>query len=509
MRPTLLRSLVAALLLGLPLLAGEARALFGGVDYAKHVVALSVTYQTWNEDRPWAKNNPSRRVASAVVVEGPLLLTRAHIVADATLIHVERDGNSRPWPARVVHVDPEIDLALLDVEDPAFFDGLAPAAMARGVPTGGSVTSVRWNKRQLEAGNSRVSTVMVASNRYGNVEHHYLQVRTDLEGGGWAEPVFRGKALIGVTSSQESQRARVLPIEIIRAYLDRVGEPGGYRGFPHLDVVWQNNQDRALTDFLRFPGDPRGVLIRRTRRGGSSCGTLQERDILLSLDGHEIDATGNFDHPRYGKLRFTQIAIEGRRAGDRIPATVWRDGQEQAVTIELRTYPSEARLIPWRRDNRAPPYIVAGGLIFRLLDGAFLRTWGSSWDENGPTGLVTRYHLQTHGQTPEQRRLVIISSVLPDRYNLGYHDVSNIVVESVNGRSVDSIEDVAASFAASDDGFHVVRLEPNSERVELVLDATTYAEASERILTAYGVPQAMRASEIVLPELGGQCEAAP
>ena len=48
--------------------------------------------------------------------------------------------------------------------------------------------------------------------------------------------------------------------------------------------------------------------------------------------------------------------------------------------------------------------------------GAFLRTWGSNWDENGPTGLVTRYHLQTHGQTPEQRRLVIISSVLPDRY---------------------------------------------------------------------------------------------
>lgn len=503
-RPTpLLRGLSALLLL---VLAGDAQALFGRVDYAEHVVALTVTYQTWDPDRPWTKNNPSRRVASAVVVEGPLLLTRAHIVADQTLIHVERDGNSRPWAARVVHRDPEIDLALIDVEDEAFFDGLAPARMARAVPSEGAVTSVRWNNRQLEAGVSRVSTVAVASNRYGNVEHHYLQARTDLESGGWAEPVFRGSELIGITASQDSQLARVLPIEIIRSYLERVNEPSGYRGFPHLDVVWQNNQDRALTDFLRFPGEPRGVLIRRTRRGGSSCGTLQARDILLSLDGHAIDATGNFDHPRYGKLRFTQIAVEGHDAGDRIPATVWRDGREQEVSLVLRTYPSEARLIPWRSENVPPPYLVAGGLIFRVLDGDYLRTWGQDWSQNGPSGLVTRYHLQTHAQTPERRRLVMISSVLPDRYNLGYHDTSNIVVDAVNGRPVDSIEDVAEAFASPDEGFHVVRLSPNGERAEIVLDADAYESASQRILDSYGVPQAMRPSRTPLPDLGPACE---
>ena len=504
-----LRHAAPALLAALLCLAvTDARALFGRVEYGRHVVALNVTFQTWNEDRPWAKNNPSRRVASAVVVDGPLLLTRAHMVADATLIDVERDGNSRSWPARVVHVDPEIDLALLDVEDAAFYQGLAPARLARAVPTEGSVTSVRWNRRQLEAGNSRVSTVEVAANRYGNVEHHYLQAHTDLEGGGWAEPVFSGAQLVGITASQDSLRARVLPIEIIRAYLDRVNDAAGYRGFPQLDVVWQNNQDRALTDFLRFPGEPQGVLIRSTRRGGSSCGTLRPRDILLSLDGQEIDATGNFDHPRYGKLRFTQIGIEGRYPGDRIRARVWRDGREQETEITLRTYVSQARLIPWRRDNQAPPYVVAGGLIFRVLDGAFLRTWGSSWDENGPSGLVTRYHLQTHAQTPDKRRLVIITSVLPDRYNLGYHDVSNAVVDAVNGRPVDSVEDVAEAFAASEDGFHVVRLAPNSDRAELVLDAARYEEASSRILESYGVPRAMRGSEGALPDLGPACDPA-
>lgn len=471
------------------------------------VVSVSVTYQTWDEDRPWAKNNPKRRVASAVVVAGQRLLTRAHIVSDATLIQVERRGDGRPWQARIVHVDPEIDLALLELEDTSFFEGLSATRFADDVPTEGSVTSVRWSDRQLEVANSRVSKVEVASNRYGNVEHHYLLIRTDLAEGGSAEPVFLKQKLIGLTASQDGLSARVLPVEIISAYLDRVASPAGYRGFPYLDVVWQTNQDRALTGFLGLPGEPRGVLIRATRRGGSACGTLRARDILLELDGHKIDAIGNFTHRRYGQIHFTQIAVENKLPGDSVAARVWRDGRELTVEIELRTYPSQARLIPWRRDGTAPAYIVAGGLVFRAIDGPFLRTWGGNWGESAPSQLVTTYHLQAHAQTPERRRIMVLSSVLPDRYNLGYHDVSNRVIESVNGQPIDSVEDIAVALAEPEAGFHVVRLAPNSDFGELVLDAETFDTASERILKAYDIPAFMRGSQTPLPELGDACDA--
>ena len=108
-------------------------------------------------------------------------------------------------------------------------------------------------------------------------------------------------------------------------------------------------------------------------------------------------------------------------------------------------------------------------------------------------------------------RLVGLSRRYPNsprynRYNLGYHDVSNRVVESVNGQAVDSVEDLAAAFAEPDGGFHVVRLAPNSERAELVLDATEFEAASQRILEAYGVPAPMRGSQTPLPPLGGACE---
>ena len=59
-------------------------------DLASQVVTLFVTHQGWDADRPWAKANPEYREAFAVVVEGRLLLTLAQMIADATLIQVER-----------------------------------------------------------------------------------------------------------------------------------------------------------------------------------------------------------------------------------------------------------------------------------------------------------------------------------------------------------------------------------------------------------------------------------
>lgn len=43
--------------------------------YVDSVVSLNVTFQTYNEDRPWNKRTPQTRNAYAAVIEGPFLLT--------------------------------------------------------------------------------------------------------------------------------------------------------------------------------------------------------------------------------------------------------------------------------------------------------------------------------------------------------------------------------------------------------------------------------------------------
>jgi hypothetical protein len=492
----------------LPLLFGlviPVAAMASPLDYGARVVALSVTQQTFDERRPWAKTNPRTRSASAVVVEGPLLLTEAHMIADATLIRVEKHGAPYQVPARVVHVDPEIDLALLAVDEKGFFDDLEAARVAAFVPTRGSARTVRWRNRQLEVSDGRVTSIEVKASRYRTIQHAFLLLTTDLTGGGWSEPVFDDDALIGLTVAQEGQVASVVPAEIIGAYLTRARDGEEYRGFASIGAAWQNNRESALSAYLGLEGQPRGVVITRIPRGTSACGVLEPRDVLLALDGHPIDALGNYRHPRHGRLRFTHLATAGHRPGHVVSAQVLRNGKLLDLELELRRYPAQASLIPWRRDDIEPAYFVAGGLVFRELDGAYLRSWDGDAHNAPPPDLINRLYLEQHGQTPERRRILILSYVLPAPYNLGYHDLVNLMVQKVNGRAVDSIADLAEAFEQPIDGFHTVEFHPNRVRAEVVLDAAGFEAATTSILEAFAVPRGLRPAAQPPPELGPEC----
>ncbi len=495
----------AGLALGLALALLPAPRARAAPDYAEHVVALSITAQGWDARRPWAKLPPAPLVASAVVVEGPLLLTRAQMVADATLIEVEKRGSAQLSAARVVHVDPEVDLALLAVDLPGFFDDLEPVAIAEGAPIEGSVESVRWEKRQLEVSTSRVSRIEVRASRYGTLDHAFLLLRSDLESGGWAEPVFRRGRLIGLTTSQQQQHASAIPAEILAAYVKAARAPERYGGFASLGIVWQNNRDEALAKYLGWSGAPRGVLLRDVRPESTADGVLAPRDILLELDGHPIDAIGNYRHPRYGRLGLAHLPLDGHRPGDVLRARVWRDAREVEVELTLRRYAAEARRIPWRRENLAPAYLVAGGLVFRELDGDYLRAWGPNWSGLAPGELVFRYHLDAHSQKRPGERVVILSQVLADAYNIGYHDVGELCVREVNGRRIDSIAALAEAFQQPEGDYHTVVFDPNGVRSQIVLDAALFEPASQRIARAYGVPAPAR----LAPEPSGLARAVP
>jgi hypothetical protein len=475
------------------------------VGFEDQVVSLYITHQRFDDDRPWAKRKPGNRVGVAVVVDGQALLTTTQMIQNATLVQVERFGDGRRWDARVVHSDTEINLALVTVSDPTFFEGLRAVRFAPALPTEGFVRSVRWKNAQLETPESRVTRLEVETH-HANVKHVFLKVRTDVESGGWSEPVFRGGAVAGLTSSQENRRAAIIPPEILRAYVE-TARGDDYRGFADLSVVWQSNRDAVLAAYLGLEGPPRGVVIRGTRTGSSECGVLRPRDVLLSLDGHEIDAVGNYQHPVYGRIRFTHIAVDGHRPGDVLTARVLRGRKIIELPMQLRAYPSERHLIPWRGNGTAPPYLVAGGFVFRELNGGYITTWGNKWKQRAPFHLTYRFYLENRAQTAERQRVVIISSVLSDAYNLGYHDVGDRVVENVNGLPVDSIADVQNAFASPRDGFHIIGLAPNGGRLDIVLDAAQFSEATARILADYGISEQIRLGPTLPPDVGVVCEA--
>jgi len=468
------------------------------------IVGLTVSAQGWDQDRPWAKGAPQSRMALATVVEGPYLLTTAQMVSDATLIEVEKLGGSVRVPARVVLADPEIDLALLGVDAPKFFDDLKPVPLATAVPTEGAVQSVRWRLRQIEASTSRVSRIETQVTALGGLEHPFLLVTTDLRGGGWAEPVFGDGRFLGLTVSQDDQVARVLPVDIINNFLAMARGPKPYPGFASFGLRWQINEDPVLTASLRLPGDPRGVLVTGATWGGSACGVFRPRDLLLSLDGHDIDASGYYRHPRYGLLRFTTITTDGHRAGETIKAEVWREGKVLKLDLPLKAAHTPGDLIPDRVPEQPPPYLVAGGLVLRELDGSYLRSWGDDWRRKAPIRLQLRYWLDSKDQEPGARRIVILSSVLPHAYNIGYHGLSDVAVTEINGRKVDSIAAAEEALKHPEGDFHRLVLEPNGQMAQVILDARTFDAATTEILESYRVPDSGRTAPPP-PDLGAAC----
>jgi hypothetical protein len=335
-------------------------------------------------------------------------------------------------------------------------------------------------------------------------------VQTDMQGGGWSEPVFHGQRLAGVTSSQDrDERAKVIPIEIVRTFLERATAGGDYRAFPVFGANWQINKDRALSAFLGQRAEPSGIVIREVPWGTSACSGIAPRDILLTLDAAEIDAEGFYTHPRFGQILFPQLLAEKFAAGDRITATVLRGGRRLETTLTLRDYPVSVHLIPERRPYGAPPYVIAGGLVFRELDADYLRSWGAEWQVNAPADLRVRYLLEQDSQRPDRRRIVVLASVLPAPYNIGYQDLSDLVVREINGVPIDSIGKIVEALAKPIGGFHVVRFESNPSRLELTLDAATFDTATAEILETYDVPAARRLPDSPPPEGGPPCVGAP
>ena len=473
------------------LLLGHATAVQARPDHGDHVVKLHVTYQIHDEYQPWSKTKPKQRTAHAVLVRDHVFVTEAEMVENATLIQVEKHGEPRKVPARVLHLDRHVNLALVTVDEPGFFDDLQPAPIADAVPIGKEYRVVRWKEGQLEGAASRFSRMEVFSLRTYGAKVALLVVNSDLGGGGAVEPLFFRRDLVGITEWAKDDRAHVIPAEVIRTYLDAALADGEYRGFGDLGLYWQENRDPALAAYLGLQGDPRGIIIRDVHEGGSAHDVIQARDILLSLDGHAIDADGYYEHPRYGRLQFAHILIDGHLTGDVLPLQLLRDGRVLELEMTLVPYSADLPLVAWRAPDTPPPYLVAGGLVFRELDLNYLQAW-KDWSKKAPRRLVTFWDLQRHGQTPDQQGIVLLAYVLPDPYNIGYHSVNHAAVARVNGQPVDSIADVAAAFEQPLDGYHVIEMMPNGSRHEIVLDAETFEEATGRILGSYGIPKGER-----------------
>lgn len=450
------------------------------------VVSVFINGQDPDFGSPWAKQRPWRRRINGLVVTGQRILVHGRRLANHTLIMVEKLGTSKRYEAKVVEVDYEVPLGLLEVEDPEFWEGLEPLPIADDVPAEGDVTICRWlDSGQFEEARAVVKQLGVEDHFPGEVDLLTLELSSPISASGWGEIVVDNGEVIGITTSSSDDQLPAIAAPVLEQFLDAV-ESGTYRGFARHGFAWQRLSNDALRERLGMKDGEGGIRVRKVLPHGSAAGVLEPGDVVLEIAGHPIDERGKFDHPEYGRLFFGVLFTDGVFPGDTLPAKVLRDGERLDVQLTLRRMDPEQDVVPRYTYDTSPEWLQVGGLVFEPLTTDYLRRWRTWW-QNAPLRILVAKSRQDVPEL-EGHRLILLSRVLPDPANLGYHDLQAQLVNKVNGRPVRTMDELRAALDAPQNGFHVIELLAGQPATRVVIDALEAKAADARIRERYGLP---------------------
>jgi hypothetical protein len=120
--------------------------------------------------------------------------------------------------------------------------------------------------------------------------------------------------------------------------------------------------------------------------------------------------------------------------------------------------------------------------VFQPLTVNFLKLWGDEWQDEASKKLLNQYY---YGQpTEDKREIVILSKVLADEINVGYHNVHDKTVYYVNGKRIANMNDLVNAFESYRGKYHVI-LDEMGYRI--VLEKKKVDENGQSILQKYGI----------------------
>jgi S1-C subfamily serine protease len=444
------------------------------------VVSLDVVSDVPDLTAPWQTEGIDYFGGSGVIIEGRRILTNAHVVEGAVSIEVKRADGSERFPARVTFISHDADLALVEVEDPRFFED-APAVpigdmpklqqqvVVYGFPIGGLTLSIT---------SGIVSRIEVDTYTQSNRSLLSVQIDAAINEGNSGGPVVTDGAVVGIAMQGIEGADNVgymIPSPVIRHFLVDVAD-GKYDGFPHLGIDLQDMESEAQRRAARMGASQSGALVTRVDFGGPSYGVLRPRDVLLGIDGRAIANDLTVFWPGVGRVDY-ELAYQTKQIGDTIAVTILRDGKKLKKTIKLTPH---RQLVPGRRTTEWPRYYQFGGLVFQPLSAEALRDPDAFYTDS------LSYAEVNNVVTKARREIILLGQVLPHAVNRGYQDWGGETIRLVNGVVPRDLKHLASVIdSARGKWLRVV----TGDGWLLTLDLEAARQANKQILEAYGIAE--------------------
>lgn len=452
---------------------------------SKSVVKIYTVSDSFSYDNPWQTTGQSKGTGSGCIITGRRILTNAHVISNSTFIQVKKAGEAKRYTARVDSVSHHSDLAILKVDDQEFFMDSTPVEIGAlpevrdkvavyGFPTGGDEMSITEGV---------VSRIEQRNYAHSSANLLACQIDAAINPGNSGGPVIKNDRIVGV-AFQSSMRGEnigyMVPAPVITHFLTDIAD-GRYDGFPELGILFQDMENPDMREKYRMNSTQTGVLVVNILIDSPARKILQVNDVVMAIDDVQIENNGSVEF-RPGERTSLNYLVQRKFINDRISVRILRNGEIKNMNLRLTVTMNSTRLVPFEQYDTPPTYYISGGLVFAPLTKNYLLEWGSQWFFSAPSKLLNLY--QNGIRSEKKREIVLLSKVLADEINLGYHDIDNVIIEKVNGREVAGMAELVRAVEENREPFHIFEDDSGNK---IILKRDMVERYSARILETYKV----------------------
>jgi S1-C subfamily serine protease len=439
-------------------------------------------------DAPWRFDAVRRSGGTGFVIKGRKLMTNAHVVSWAKQILVRRYQDPRPYVARVLFVGHDCDLALLEVENEAFFEGLEPLEFGSLPKVRSTVITYGYPAGGEQISYTRGVVSRIELQAYAHIGNRsLLAVQTDaaINPGNSGGPVLQEDVVVGVAFQNMpglENAGFFIPPPVIQHFLKDV-EDGRYHGIPTAGIRIVPLQNPAYRRRLGLEDDRLGARVDSLMPIPSTEKVLRPEDVLLQVGEYPIGSDGTVMFE--GNRVFGSAAFQTAQHSESLSLRVWREGQ--AIDLSLPMFVFDGDRLLGSQYDVLPRYYVHGGLVFTPLSQEYLRAIGR--DGQNAEILYELYYRRHESPQTARAEPVVLASVLPHPVNANLK-AGRVMVDRINGVRIEKLADVARAFEAATNTHHLLEFLPN--RALEGLDRAAALAAHAEILKTYGLPSDRR-----------------
>jgi len=415
-----------------------------------------------------------------------LILTNAHAVSMAQSIKVSNGREKRRYDVKPLVICDSADFAVLEMDDKdlkTYEDRngkvvplqlgdsdklrIGDKVLGWGYPLGG--------ERLSKSEQGEISRIEVS--RYVYSQDQWLMIQASLQQnrGNSGGPVLMDGKVVGIAfqGMQTSDRINYfIPINLVK-HLTALSPQESL--IPQWDWLIQHLFPR-LKEYYNLGAEQGGVLLAYTVPGGGPYKFgLRANDILVQIDGYEIDNFGEvFFKPLGQKVFFGEI-LNRKKVGDPLSFKVIRDGKMQEVNGKVPQ--GLPRLVP--RIFAKANYFIYGGV-------GFVELTLNCIDNLGKSGETFRAQYVDEFPKLPRQKIAIVSEIFPE---YGLVDTAPFLkrVEKIDGEEVLNIAHLYDALqSAAKQGKQRVLLQIHAD-IQLPLDLEKAGELDRTVEQKYGI----------------------